>query len=224
MLPIVSKIIERVVHNKTQEFLNENNLIYRYQSRFRKNYSTNSCLSYLCDKILKGFDSGVFTGMILIDLQKAFDNLNRVILSNTMYFGGFSKEVVSWFRTYLSNRDFKVSINKVLSDSGKVTCGVPQGSIIELLLYADGTCFIYQHHDIDIIEEKLNKDFSNICDLFVDNKLSIHFGEDKTKSILFTSKRKVQLAKKLNITYNNIPIKQHASVSYLGCILDNTLS
>ena len=100
--------MERVVHNQTQEFLNEKNIIYRYQSGFRKDYSTNSCLSYLCDKILKGFDSGVFTGMILIDLQKAFDTLNHDILLNKMYFGGFSKEVVSWFRSYLSNRDFKV--------------------------------------------------------------------------------------------------------------------
>ena len=50
------------------------------QSGFRKDYSTNSCLSYLCDKILKGFDSGVFTGMILIDQQKLFDTLNHDII------------------------------------------------------------------------------------------------------------------------------------------------
>ena len=51
-----------------------------------------------------------------------------------------------------------------------------------------------------------------------------HHSTDFCLSILFTSKRKVQLVKKLNITYNNIPIKQHTNVSYLGCILDNTLS
>ena len=46
---------------------------------------------------------------------------------------------------------------------------------------------VCQHKDINKVENQLNEDFSNICDWFVDNKLSIHFGEDKTKSILFAS-------------------------------------
>ena len=62
-----------------------------------------------------------------------------------------------------------------------------------------------------------------MCDWFVDNKLSIHFGEDKTKSILFASKWKVKKASKLEITYKSIAIKQHSKVTYLGCILDETL-
>ena len=60
----------------------------------------------------------------------------------------------------------------------------------KLFLCADDTCLVCQHKDINKIENQLNEDFSNICDWFVDNKLSIHFGEDKTKSILFTSKFK----------------------------------
>ena len=63
-----------------------------------------------------------------------------------------------------------------------------------------------------------------MCDWFVDNKLSIHFGQDKTKSILFGTKHKLQSAKSLNIVYNGIEIKQHAKVKYLGCILDESLS
>ena len=50
------------------------------------------------------------------------------------------------------------------------------------------------------------------CDWFVGNKLSIHFGEDKTKSIFFTSKRKIKKIQKLGIMYNNIRIKQHSRV------------
>ena len=49
---------------------------------------------------------------------------------------------------------------------------------------------VCQHKDINKIENQLNEDFCNICDWFVDNKLSIHFGEDKIKSILFASKFK----------------------------------
>ena len=63
-----------------------------------------------------------------------------------------------------------------------------------------------------------------LCDWFVDNKLSIHFGEDKTKSILFGSKHKIKKSKPLNIQYNDIKIKQYSKVTYLGCIFDETLS
>ena len=56
----------------------------------------------------------------------------------------------------------------------------------------------------------------------MNNRLSIHFGEDKTKSIPVASERKIKVAK-LSITYKNIQIKQNSKVSYLGCILDETM-
>ena len=58
----------------------------------------------------------------------------------------------------------------------------------------------------------------------VDNKLSIHFGEEKTKSILFSSKRNLKLVEELDITYKEIKIKLHKHVNYLGCVLDETMS
>ena len=67
---------------------------------------------------------------------------------------------------------------------------MPQAVKSTILLYADDSCILYQHKEVDEIEKHLNKDFENICDWFVDNKLSIHFGKDKTKSILFASKRR----------------------------------
>ena len=123
-----------------------------------------------------------------------------------------------------------VNINDKLSTPGDLTCGVPQGSILgpllfllyvndmeqsvdsNLLLYADDSCIFFQNKDVKIIKEQLNKDFSNICDWFIDNKLSIHFGDDKTKSILFGNKRRIKTAEKLNIRYNHMEIKQHSNV------------
>ena len=242
LLPLISKIIEKVIHDQTQNFLDENNILYRYQSGFRKSFSTDSCLSYLNNKIATGFESGLFTGMILIDLQKAFDTINHDILINKMEYFGFSKEASLWFKSYLSNRKFIVHINKSCSEPGDLLCGVPQGSILgsllfllyindmpqavdcELLLYADDTCLIFQHKDIHEIEVVLNRNFSVLCDWFIDNKLSIHFGEDKTKSILFGSKYKLKKSNSLNIQYKDIHIKQYSKVTYLGCILDETLS
>lgn len=243
MLPLFSKIIERVVHNQTQAFLDENNILFKFQSGFRSCHSTDFCLSYIHDKISKGFDAGLLSGMILIDLQKAFDTINHSILLEKLGTPGFSNEVILWFRSYLANRTFCVSIDNLSSNPGKLECGVPQGSILgpllfllyvndmpqalvkcDLFLYADDSCLLFQHKDISEMENALNTDFSNLCDWFVDNKLSIHFGEDKTKSILFASRGKIKKAEKLNISYNGVEIKQHTKVEYLGCIFDQSLS
>ena len=83
---------------------------------------------------------------------------------------------------------------------------------------------MFQHKEVEEIERVLNNDFENICDWFVDNKLSIHFSEDKTKSILFASHRKIKTIKKLNMKYQDIEIKQHSQMTYLGCVMDETMS
>ena len=135
LLPLVSKVIEKVIHNQTEIFLNKNKILYKYQSGFRKSFSTNSCLTLLTDKINKGFESGKYTGLILIDLQKAFDTIDHEILLKKMGCIGFSEKVISWFESYLSGRTFKVNIDKKFSDPGNLTCGIPQGSILGPLLF-----------------------------------------------------------------------------------------
>ena len=102
---------------------------------FRKRFSTDSCLSYLNNKIASGFESGLHTGLILIDLQKAFDTINHEILINKMEFLGFSKDVILWFKSYLSFRKYKVNLNKSFSEPWQLLCGVPQGSILGPLLF-----------------------------------------------------------------------------------------
>ena len=139
-------------------------------------------------------------------------------------------------------RKFVVNIGDKFSSSADLKCGAPQGSMLGpllfllyvndmphsvecgLFLYADDSCLVYQHKELSITEEHLNRDFVNICDWFVDNKLSINLGEDKTKSILFTTKNKNKSVGNLNIKHNNINIKHYSRFTHLGCILDKTLS
>ena len=111
LLPLISKILEKVIHDQTQAYLYKFDILYKYQSGFRKNHSINNCLAYLSDLISKGFDQGLYTGMILIDLQKAFDTIDHDILFDKMSFLGFSEEVINWFKSYLSKRTFL--INKI---------------------------------------------------------------------------------------------------------------
>ena len=63
LLPVISKIIEKVVHYQTDAFLSDENILYNYQSGFRADHSTNLCLSFLTDKVLKEFHKSLLTGM-----------------------------------------------------------------------------------------------------------------------------------------------------------------
>ena len=199
-------------------------------------------LSYLTDKVKIGFKEGLLTGMVLIDLQKAFDTIDHSILLEKMSCLGFAGKTIAWYKSYLTNKSFIVNVGKEFSSPGKLSCGVPQGLILgpllfllyvndipqtvnsELLLYADDTCLIYMGKDIQKIEEQLNSDFTSLCEWFIDNKLSVHFGEEKTKSILFGTKRQLKDQRDLNLKYGDIEIKQHSKVTYLGYSLDNILS
>ena len=79
LLPIFSKIIERDLYNQLIEHLEKHDMLHEYQSGFRSKHPVNTCLHHLSNHILKGFESGKTTGMILIDLQKAFDTLDHDI-------------------------------------------------------------------------------------------------------------------------------------------------
>ena len=76
--------MEKVIHNQTEIFLNKNKMLCKYQSGFRKTFSTTFCLTLLTDKINKGFESEKYTGLILIDLQKAFDTIDHEIFLKKM--------------------------------------------------------------------------------------------------------------------------------------------
>ena len=80
---------------------NKNDVIYRYHSGFRKFFFTDSCLSHLNNKTAAGFESGLYIGMILFDLQKTLDTVSHDILLKKMEFIGFSEETARWFRSYL---------------------------------------------------------------------------------------------------------------------------
>ena len=81
---------------------------------------------------------------------------------------------------------------------------MPQAVTSTLLLYGDDSCILYEQQDVVQIEKRHIEGFENFCDWFVDNKLSIHFGEDKAKSILFDSKRTVKNIRQLNIKCKDI--------------------
>ena len=111
-------------------------------------------------------------------------------------------------------------IDHILTNTQEQICAVN----CDLFLYADDSCLVCQHNDVSKTEQILKNNFLNLCDWFVNNKPSIHFGEDKTKCILFGTKQKPNRTGSLDIRYCTIQIKQYRTVTYLGYVSDENLS
>ena len=116
--------------------------------------------------------------MILINLQKAFDTIDHDIVREKLY---AAKHSVNWFQSYLINRKFLVNLGNVNCQPPCVSKGEPQGSLLGPLHFLIYIKDISQAAKCNLF----------LYDWFVDNKLSIHFGDDKTKYILFATKFKI---------------------------------
>ena len=155
LLPLLSKVFERVVLDQTEEFLSLNKILYDYQSCFRKNQALM-----------------MVTGMILIDLQKAFDTINHDILLKKLSNIGFSDHTVKWFQSYLSNCKFTVHLGNSFSEVSSLSCGVPQGSVLSplsFLIYVNDMpmevkCNLFLYAD-DSFVESVDSVFYNLLQL-----------------------------------------------------------
>ena len=221
-----------------EKHLKENNILYEFQSGFRTSYSTDTCLINLQDGIRMEISKGKYVGMVLIDLQKAFDTVDHDILLEKLEAMGFNHN--KWFESYLKGRKQLVVVNDVSSESGIVTCGVPQGSILgpllflcyindmpisvkcKLLLYADDSALIVSGYNSKEIGEELSRELESCRQWLIDNKLSLHLG--KTEAILFGSKRKLKRDHSFEVKCGEIKVTNVNSVKYLGLQIDNNLS
>ena len=111
-------MIERIVLDQPYKCFSENNILYNFQFGFRQNPSTILCLTHLLDKILKRFDEGFLTGMLYIDLQKAFDTTNRDVLLQKLKSMRLSEQSIQWFSSCLCDRIFLVETENKLSGFG----------------------------------------------------------------------------------------------------------
>ena len=204
------------------------------QSGFRKGFSTDTCLLGLTDYIRGELSRGRLVGMVLLDLQKAFDCVDHGILLEKL--GRMGVGSVDWFRSYLSGRRQCVLVDGVMSDFLAVNCGVPQGSILgpilflcyindmsislgcHLSLYADDSTLVASGNDAAELGDYLSGQLERCRDWMVDNKLSLHVG--KTECTLIGSKRKLNEAQGFRVMCNGSEVKRVDSVRYLGVMLD----
>ena len=75
------------------------------------------------------------TGVLFLDLKKAFDMVDHCILLKKLGMYGLDMNALDWFKPYLSNRIQITKVNRSLSDEGIIKCGVPQGAILGPLAF-----------------------------------------------------------------------------------------
>ena len=132
---------------------------------------------------------------------------------------GVSNETIKWFHSTSQTELFFVSLDNVFPEVGTINCGVPQGSILVplsfFLLYTNDILQALSDSHIHLHAENTSiffinirmlwklkiffkKESANKCKWFIDNMLSINFGEKKTKYIIFNKEKNLL---ELNITY-----------------------
>ncbi len=240
VLPIISKIIERAVHNQLYRFLTENNILNACQSGFRSNHSTTTTLLDVSDFILSNMNQGNVTGALFLDLKKAFDTVNHSLLIEKLKSYGVTGNTLKWFISYLSGRTQAVNVNSTISDSKLIDIGIPQGSIIGPLLfiiyvnslpdcinckcvmYADDTTLLFSSSDPATLQHEMNDNLSKIAKWFENNQLTLNIR--KTNFMIFGTKHCLRNYNDICLNYGNDMIERVDKFKYLGVIFDPILS
>ena len=135
ILPLFSKIFEKVVHKKLYSYLNSLGFLCDTQFGFRKSHSTSHAVHHLLDVLNNVFESGSTPLTIFIDFKKAFDTVDFELLLERMSHLGIKGNSIDWFRSYLYGRSMRVVVGDIVSSPRPVLCGVLQGSVLGPLLY-----------------------------------------------------------------------------------------
>ena len=247
LLPVISKVFEKVVHIQTFKYFTENLLFYKHQYGFREDHSTELASLELVDRLYKIIDSNSTPITVFLDLSKAFDTINHEILLAKLKYYGLENKELKWFTSYLTNRKQFVDINGTVSDMKSITTGVPQGSILGPLLfliyindlshatdllpivYADDTTVIdsigsisANSENIDITINTINTKLDTIYQWLCANKLSLNV--KKNKYMMFYLKETTQTQRNLPIKINNQQIDKTTEFKFLGITIDSKLS
>ena len=241
LLPIISKLFEKLIYSRVYSFICDENILYKRQYGFQRNKSTELALLDLQSNIVDSLENKEIPCAIFLDFAKAFDTVNHEILLHKLEHYGIRGKTFDWFKSYLSNRKQCVSVNGVVSELQSIAHGVPQGSILgpllfllsinditttsdvfKFFLFADDTSLFYSGKSLKSIELLVNNELKKLSEWLTANKLTLNV--DKSNFLIFKPKNASNNLSTINLTINGEKLSEKLEAKYLGIIIDNKLT
>ncbi len=241
ILPAIAKIFEKFIANQINDYLEGNNLLNPSQHGFRKHHSTTTNLILLTEELRSAMDDKRATGILSLDLSKAFDCIDHSILLHKLTHLGFNNDIINLLTNYLNSRSQMVKLENTFSDPLEMKCGVPQGSVLgpilfniyindlprvlkfsQMSMFADDSTTYYSHHNPKAIEEHLNSDLLAIKHWLIAHKLKLNV--IKTKFCIVGTAQQLPRYKNICIVIDDHSIPHSSKFKLLGVIIDSNLT
>ena len=196
ILPVVSKLMERILYNQLSKYLEKESILSEYQFGFRSRHSTTTTLIDCTNEWYVNMDRGHYNLVVFLDIKKAFDTVNHDILLKKFEMYGLGDLALALLRRYLTDRTQKCQLQDMLSKQRKITCGIPQGSILGPLLFtlyindlpncfkhttprmfADDTSLTAAGETLSEVEKRANEDLRNVHNWLSANKLNLNIAK-----------------------------------------------
>ena len=241
LLPLPGKLIEKIVHKRVLSFLEARKVLSEKQNGFRSGYSTTTAVADLTDDFFSAINNNEVSLSVFVDLRKAFDTVCHTTLCKKIEKYGIRGNVRQWCKSYLEHRTQLTLANNCRSDTGEITYGVPQGSVLgplffilyvndlqqaipyaKIQLYADDTVLYVSGSDKRSLETNLQLGLNCLnrwCRL---NKLTIN--ASKTKMMSFGTRHAVKKIRGKELFLDGSKIQSVSTFKYLGFTLDSTLT
>jgi len=243
LLSCFSKILERLVFDRSVEYINAHGILNDKQFGFRSNHSTSMAIIELVDRVNTAVEKNKTTIAIFLDLSKAFDTIDHNILLYKLEHYGFRGIVLDWYKNYLSNRKQYVSYNSYDSDLRDIICGVPQGSILgpllfilymnditnssdvlDFVLFADDTTMDYSHENIASQISLINEELKKVNNWFKANKLSVNASKTNCMVLGTPHMTSVKVQQDLGIKLDGTLLERVKHAKFLGVLIDECLT
>ncbi|CAB3992224.1 Hypothetical predicted protein [Paramuricea clavata] len=187
LLLAASKISERVVLEQFTAYVEQKKCLSVHQSGNRKLHSTETLNLFISDKILKSMDDKEVVAVILLDLSKAFDSIDHVLLLKKLQVLGVSDDALCWFKSYLTGRQqgsilgpmlFNIYINDLPM--------VPKNGNLKSYVDDSKLLLSFSVNEVDSAAAKLNEDLRRVVSWCSLNSLLIN--PNKTKLLVFATR------------------------------------
>ena len=241
ILPVITKVVEKVVQCQLQYYLSSNHLLSPTQHGFRPGHSTETALIHISDRALSSMDQGQISLLCLLDLSKAFDVIPHSKLIEKLELHGID---TAWFKNYLTGHTQSVSVpNSRVSVPRPITQGVYQGSSLgpllfsifvndlslhaaeaDIIQYADDTQILVSGHKsaLSDLVTKLETSLKTLDDYFTSNGLKVN--DTKFELLPIGSRQNLRDLPEFSLKFRQTTLLPCSEAKNLGVTFDRSLT